>query len=405
MSSPAEPAAASVPVLAGAPGGFSPPPYPYDRLAALSELAAAAEGGMVDLSVGTPGDPPPRAVVAALASSGTEAGYPASVGSLALRRAAAGWVQRRFAVTVDPAHIAACVGTKEFVASAAWYLRLRDPSRDTVLHPAVAYPTYALGAQLAGCRAVGVPERPDGGLDVDAIDPADAARAVVLWVNSPANPTGTVTDLSAVAAWGRRWQVPVISDECYAEFTWATWPPPTILHHGRRGLLALHSLSKRSNLAGVRSGFYAGDPDLVHYLSEIRKHAGLMVPGPVQAASAVAYDDDAHVEVQRDRYRRRLRVLADALAAVGLPCALPDGGFYLWVAAPPWAHQRGAAEGRSASWVLTEALARAGGILASPGDFYGPAGEGHVRLAVVQPDDRLQLAATRLGRAGPLQPR
>lgn len=395
MSTPAGPAAA-----AGA--GFSPPPYPYDRLAALAELAAAAEGGMVDLSVGTPCDPPPAQVVAALASSGAEAGYPTSVGSLALRSAAAGWVQRRFAVTLDPAHIAACVGTKEFVASAAWYLRLRDPGRDTVLHPAVAYPTYALGAQLAGCRAVAVPERAGGGLDVSAIDPADAARAVVLWVNTPSNPTGTLTDLAEAAAWGRRWQVPVVSDECYAEFTWSTWPPPTVLHHGTHGVLALHSLSKRSNLAGVRSGFYAGDPDLVGYLSEVRKHAGLMVPGPVQAASAVAYDDDAHVEVQRGRYRRRLQLLAEALAAVGLPCPQPDGGFYLWVAAPPWAHRRGAVEDRPPSWVLSEALARAGGILASPGDFYGPAGDGHVRLAVVQPDDRLQLAVRRLRQAGVL---
>lgn len=384
----------------GVPSGFNPPPYPYDRLAELAERAARLDGGLVDLSVGTPGDPPPRAVVHALATSASEAGYPTSVGSLALRAAAAGWLRRRFGLEVEPAHVAACVGTKELVASSAWYLRLRRPERDTVLHPAVAYPTYALGAELARCRAVGIPEKPGGGLDFAAVDPADAERAVVLWVNSPANPTGTLTDLGAAAAFGRRYSVPVLSDECYSEFTWSCWPPPTILHHGPEGVLAVHSLSKRSNLAGVRSGFYSGDPELVRFLSEVRKHAGLMVPGPVQAASVVAYADDEHVDLQRQRYRRRLELVAGALAEAGMPCHLPDGGFYLWVAAPPWALEQGRHEGRPASWVVTEALAISAGILASPGDFYGEAGRDSIRLAVVQPDDRLQLAAERLVHAG-----
>ena len=191
---------------------------------------------MVDCSIGTPCDPPLRAVVDALASSGTERGYPASAGSAQLREAAAAWLARRFELADVPvSSVAACVGTKELVASVPHVLRLREPERDTVLYPAVSYPTYAMGAELAGCRAVPVPPRPGrlGGLDLDAIDPADAERALVLWSNSPSNPTGGLGDLGAEAAWGRAHGVPVFSDECYAEFTW-DGPPRSVLQHGRR---------------------------------------------------------------------------------------------------------------------------------------------------------------------------
>ena len=376
-------------------GSFTPPPYPYHRLGALAEVAAGAPGGRVDLSVGTPCDPPPPAVVSALGTSGTERGYPSSVGSPALRQAAARYLGRRFGVEVDPGAVAACVGTKELVASTAWYLRLRSPGRDTVLGPALAYPTYAMSATLAGCRYVAVPEGPGGGPALESVSADDAARAVVLWVNSPANPTGTVCDLGAPAAWGRAHDVPVCSDECYAEFTWAG-PPRTILEHGDDGVLAVHSLSKRSNLAGIRVGFYAGDADLVHYLSEVRKHAGLMVPGPVQAAAVVALGGDAPVEAQRARYHRRLERLAGALCAAEMPASLPDGGFYLWVAAPEWAAGHGAASGRSGAWELAEVLAREAGILVSPGEFYGDDAGRFVRMALVVPDDRLELAVSRL---------
>ena len=380
---------------AAGPGGFVPPPYPYDRLAVAARRAAEHEGGAVDLSVGTPCDPPPPAAVAALGASGTERGYPPSVGSAALRRSVADWVERRFGARLDPAQVAACVGTKEFVASAAWYLSLRTPGRDTVLAPAVAYPTYALGAALARCRVVGVPERPGGGLDLDAVAEADAERALCLWVNSPANPTGTLTDLAAAAAWGRARGVPVLSDECYAEFTWAG-PPATVVGTGTEGVVAVHSLSKRSNLAGVRVGAYAGDGELVGYLAEMRKHAGLMVPGPVQAAAVVAWEDDAHVEHQRARYHRRLRRLADILTGAGLAAAPPAGAFYLWVPVPAWAAAQGAEEGRGGAWVLTEALAEAAGAVVSPGEFYGPSAADHVRVAAVQPDERIELVARRL---------
>jgi succinyldiaminopimelate transaminase len=361
------------------PGGFVPPPYPYDRLNDSKAAASAFDGGIVDLSIGTPFDPPAPAVVAALANSGSERGYPASIGSKRLREAAVGWMARRFGVEVPLANVAACVGTKEFVAGVVTYLRLRTPDRDTVLFPSVAYPTYEMGATLAGCRAVPVD-------DLAGIDPEAAGRALCLWVNSPANPTGDLADLGAAAAWGRAHGVPVLSDECYAEFTWDGLPH-SILEHGLDGVLAVHSLSKRSNLAGLRVGFYAGDTELVHYLSEVRKHAGFMVPGPVQAAAVVALDDDDHVDAQRERYLERLQYFADVLRAEGAKVDLPGGSFYLWARAPG-----------DDAWAFTRDLAERGGCLVSPGDLYGPAGAGHVRVAVVQPLERLALVAERLGR-------
>jgi succinyldiaminopimelate transaminase len=367
------------------PTGFVPPPYPYDRLDEVKVLADAHEGGCVDLSVGTPCDPPPQAVIDALGSSGAERGYPPSVGTPSLRRAARDWLQRRTGVEVDTNELAACVGTKEFVALLPQLLHLRNPERDTVLYPAVSYPTYAMGATLAGCRAVPVPVDDLWRIDLRTIAPADARRALALWVNTPGNPAGGLDDLDAAAAWGRENGVPVFSDECYLEFTW-DGPGRTILTNGTQGLVAVHSLSKRSNLAGARAGFYAGDADLVRYLSEVRKHIGLMVPGPVQAAAVIAFGDDEHVDVQRSRYRARLERMIEVLDAIGIEATMPQGGFYLWVAAPG-----------GDAWGLTRELAAKAGVLVSPGEFYGEAGARHVRIAVVQPDDRIDLVARRLG--------
>jgi succinyldiaminopimelate transaminase len=379
--------------------GFTPPPYPYDQLQALAQLAAKSPGGLVDLSVGTPCDPPPPAVVAALSNSDAERGYPSSVGSPAFREAAARYLGRRFGVSVEPSGLAACVGTKELVASLAWHLRLRTPGFDTVLGPALAYPTYAMGATLAGCRYVGVAAGPDGVMDLDALSDDDVARALVLWVNSPANPNGALSDLGPMVQWARQHGVLLCSDECYAEYTWAG-DPASVLRHGADGVLAVHSLSKRSNLAGLRAGFYAGDPELVGYLSVLRTHAGLMVPGPVQAAAVAALDDDAHVEVQRSRYHRRLVRAVEAFLAAGLDARMPAGGFYLWVPVPDWACRAGQATERDGAWVLAEALARASGILVSPGEFYGVDGRGFVRVAVVVPDERLDGALDRLASGG-----
>ena len=285
-------------------------------------------------------------------------------------------MSRRFGVEIEPSSVAACVGTKELVASTPQYLRLRSPDRDTVLHPRLAYPTYAMGATLAGCRAVPYD-------DLDSIDPADAGRALCLWVNSPANPHGDLVDLGAAAAWGRTNGVPVLSDECYIEFTWSG-PGRTILEHGADGVLPVHSLSKRSNLAGARAGCYAGDGELVRFLGEVRKHAGLMVPGPVQAAAVAAWGDDAHVEDQRAVYRRRLERLRAVLDLMGVEAPMPDGGFYLWAEAPD-----------GDAWGLAGRLAADLGVICTPGETFGPTGAGHVRLAAVQPDDRIELVWTR----------
>jgi succinyldiaminopimelate transaminase len=364
--------------------GFVPPPYPYDRLAPLKALAEQDPGGLVDLSVGTPCDPPPASVTARLADPGAAQRYPPSIGTGAYRDAAAGWLARRFGVELDTDQVAACVGTKELVAGAPQWLRLRRPDRDTVLYPAVSYPTYAMGATLAGCRAVAVAVDDRWRLRLDAIDPADAERALCLWTNTPANPTGALDDLGEAAAWGRDHGVPVLSDECYAEFTW-DGPARSILRHGTEGVLAVHSLSKRSNFAGARIGFFAGDGDLMTYLSEVRKHAGFMAPGPVQAAGAAAWSDDDHVATQRDRYRERLELLREAFGALGLAVPSPAGAFYLWVPAP---------EGDA--WALADRLAREAGILVSPGEFYGPSGAGHVRVAAVAPTDSIRRLRDRL---------
>lgn len=363
--------------------GFVPPPYPYDRLDRLTPIASKHDGGVVDLSIGTPMDAPPAAVVRALGASNAERGYPASIGTTELRAAATRWMRRRFDVEVDPAGVGACIGTKEFVATLPQWLKLRRPDRDTILYPAASYPTYEMGAILAGCRPVPVALTPSGELDLDSIETVDADRALALWVNSPSNPTGAVDDLGRIGAWGRERGVVVFSDECYVEFTWAG-PGRTILEHGLEGVVAVHSLSKRSNLAGARVGFYAGDPELVRYLQEVRKHVGMMVPGPVQAAAVVALDDDEHVEDQRVRYRERLERLADILGAwSGDRIALPLGGFYLWFPVDD-------------GWAYTERLAAAAGAIVSPGEFYGPTVADHVRVAVVQPDERIQLVAERL---------
>ncbi len=364
--------------------GFEPPPYPYDRLDAYQKMANEFDGGIVDLSIGTPCDPPPQAVIDALAGSGSERGYPASIGSENLRRSIARWMGRRFAIDVPISRIAACIGTKEFVATTPQYMKLRRPGRDTVIYPAVAYPTYEMGATLAGLRALPVPMNAEGHMDFASLSEDDIARALMVWVNSPSNPTGGLDDLKYAANWGRKHDIPVFSDECYAEFTWGT-APQSNLQHGLDGVIAVHSLSKRSNLAGVRVGFYSGDAEIVDYLKEVRKHAGFMVPGPAQAAGVAALDDDEHVRVQRDRYKSRLEMMAKTLTAwSGIDIALPAGGFYLWFNAGD-------------AWEFTEKLARGGGALVSPGDFYGAGGSHNVRVAVVQPDAKLAMVAKRLG--------
>jgi aspartate/methionine/tyrosine aminotransferase len=257
-----------------------------------------------------------------------------------------------------------------------------------VLYPALAYPSYEMGAVLAGCRAVPVPLDASWRIDLSAIRDEDAARALCLWVNTPGNPAGALDDLGAAAAWGRARGVPVVSDECYVEFTWSG-PPRSILQHGSDGVLAVHSLSKRSNLAGLRVGFYAGDPDLAWYLRETRRHQGFLIPGPAQAAGAAALRDQDHVDVQAARYHRRLEVLVDVLESLGVAAEMPEGGFYLWVDAP---------EGDEMA--LVRRLAAELGVLTSPGTVFGPDGAGRVRVAAVVTDDDLEVVCCRAADTG-----
>ena len=363
---------------------FIPPPYPYDRLDELKASGERHPGGLVDCSIGTPIDPPPASVVAALSTSETERSYPPSIGTEAFREQVAAWSHTRFGVRIDPgSEVAAAVGTKEFVAGLPHWMKLRNPSRDTVLYPAVSYPSYEMGATLAGCRAVAVPVNEDWSIQLESISEEDAKRALLMWVNTPGNPAGGLDDLEAVAEWGRRNDVPVFSDECYCEFTW-DGPPRTILSTGSEGVVSVHSLSKRSNLAGLRVGFYSGDADIVNYLREIRKHAGFMVPGPAQAAAVAALSDQDHVENQRTTYLARIERLSKIMARLGVEAPLPRGGFYLWVPAP---------EGDA--WLFVRRLIEDLGLLASPGEFYGKAGAEYVRIAAVQGDERIALLEER----------
>ncbi|MEX2256363.1 MAG: succinyldiaminopimelate transaminase [Acidimicrobiia bacterium] len=373
---------------AGVEGGFVPPPYPHDRLGELRAIAAAAPGGLIDASVGTPVDPTPQvALEAASTALGEATGYPATIGAPALREAAAAWIRRRFGVTVAADAVMACLGTKEVVAGLPRLLSLRNPDRDTVLYPALSYPTYAMGATLAGLRAVPVPVDEHWRPDVTAVDRDDVDRALLLWCNDPANPSGVSAsraELAATVEWARARDIVVASDECYAEFTYddtgAPAAPITVLDRGNDGVLAVHSLSKRSNMAGFRVGFVAGDADLVRYLGEVRKHAGMMVSTPMQAAAAAALGDDSHVDEQRARYATRRARALPALEAFGL---VHDGGpsaFYLWL--------RSAGE-ETDGWELAGRLARAG-VLGAPGDLYGPAGASHVRLALTLTDDQVE---------------
>jgi succinyldiaminopimelate transaminase len=329
--------------------------------------------------VGTPVDPVPRVVADALVAARDSPGYPAAAGTPALRAAAAGWLARNHQVTVDPAAVLPVIGTKELIASLPTLLGC-GPG-DLVTYPPLAYPTYHVGALLAGAR----PAAADGTL---ALGPEQVRLA---WLNSPSNPTGQVLPaehLRKVANWARERGTIVASDECYLGFGWDA-TPVSVLHPdacdgSHQGLLAVHSLSKRSNLAGYRAGFVTGDPQLVRELLEIRKHAGLLVPAPVQAAMVAALNDDEHAAVQRARYAARRARLRPALAAAGWEVQHSEAGLYLWAAHP--AHD---------CWGSVHALAAAG-ILVAPGELYGPAGHRHVRVALTATDERIDAAVSRL---------
>ena len=361
--------------------GHRLPEFPWDRLAPYAEVARAHPDGVVDLSVGTPVDATPAVVTDALTAAADSPGYPYAAGTAAVRDAASRWLLRRLQVDCPPAQVLPTIGSKEAVALLPFLLGLRG----RVLHPALAYPTYDVGARLAGCEPVAVPMA-DGLLDLDALH-ATGDGAAMLWLNYPANPHGAVAPESHVAAvveWAQARGVLLVSDECYAELTWDA-PHFSPLRLATEGVIALHSLSKRSNAAGLRAALVVGDGDVVGRLLEVRRHAGLLVPGPVQAAMSAALDDDAHVEVQRARYLARRGVLGDALRDAGLVVEHSAGGLYLWASHPAY----------DDCWAIVERLAQRG-ILVAPGEFYGVAGRAHVRVALTATDERVAAAARRL---------
>jgi succinyldiaminopimelate transaminase len=372
--------------------GASLPDFPWDSLAGAKALAASHPDGLVDLSVGTPVDPTPAVVAEALRSAANAPGYPQTYGTAPLREAVAAWFARRRGVpALDPDGVLPTVGSKELVAWLPFLLGLAEG--DVVAHPAVAYPTYDVGARLARATPLGA----------DTVEELDAAwdagqRIRLLWLNSPSNPTGavrTVAELAALVAWARAHDVVVASDECYAELGWEpehdttvgglvpSVLDPRVCGGDHTGLLVAYSTSKQSNLAGYRAAFLAGDVALVRELLELRKHAGMIVPWPVQVALQAALSDDGHVAVQREVYRRRREVLRNALQGAGFRVDGSVAGLYLWST-------------RDEPCRTTIDALAARGVLAAPGDFYGPPGARHVRIALTATDERIEQARRRL---------
>ena len=361
--------------------------FPWDLLAPYGERARSHPDGVVDLSIGTPVDATPDVVRRALADASDAHGYPQTYGTPALRQAVADWFARRRSATVDPAGVLPTVGSKELVGLLPAMLGLG--AGDTVVLPRVAYPTYAIGARLAGAEMLATD---------DVADWADRPDVKLVWVNSPGNPHGavaTVDELRAVVAAARRTGALVVSDECYAELPWAepfvrdgvpSLLDPRVCDGDVTGLLVTYSLSKQSNMAGYRAAFVAGDPAVVRDLLALRKQIGLIVPAPVQAAMTAALADDAHVAEQREAYRRRREILVPALTDAGFVIDLSEAGLYLWTRRP----------GRAGDcWGLVDWFAERG-VLVAPGAFYGEDGARHVRISLTASDERVRAAADRL---------
>ena len=355
------------------------PDFPWDHLTRYAARARAHVDGIVDLSVGTPVDPTPEVVQQALRDGADSPGYPMTVGRPETRQACVDWLERRHGVTslgVDA--VLPVIGSKELIASLPTHLGLGQG--DLVVYPRLAYPTYEVGARLAGARAMAT----------DSLTSIGPARVSLLWINSPSNPTGKVLPvdhLRKVVAWARERGVLLVSDECYIESAWDERPlsvlHPDVCDGDHTGLLAVHSLSKRSNLAGYRCAFVAGDPTVVGELLAVRKNLGLQMPGPQQGAMRAALDDDAHADEQHARYAARRARLKSAVEQAGFRVDESQGSLYLW-----------ATRGESC-WETVGALADLG-ILVAPGEFYGPAGAEHVRVAFTATDERVDEAVRRL---------
>ncbi|MEV7725537.1 succinyldiaminopimelate transaminase [Streptomyces sp. NPDC101733] len=356
------------------------PTFPWDKLEPYKATAAAHADGIVDLSVGTPVDPVPQLIQRALIEAADSPGYPTVWGTPALRDAITGWLRGRLGASAAGHHnVLPVVGSKELVAWLPTQLGLG--AGDKVAYPRLAYPTYEVGARLCGAEAVVYD-------DPTTLDPTGVK---LLWLNSPSNPTGKVLakeELIRIVAWAREHGILIFSDECYLELGWEA-EPVSVLHDdvcggSYEGLVAVHSLSKRSNLAGYRAAFIAGDAEVLGELLQIRKHGGMMTAAPVQAAVVAALGDHEHVEEQRARYSARRDALRAALEAHGFRVEHSEASLYLWVTRD------------EPCWDTVAHLASLG-ILVAPGDFYGEAGANFVRVAFTATDERVEAAVKRLG--------
>ena len=348
-----------------------------------AKRAAEHPDGLVDLSIGSPVDPTPTVIREALAHATDAHAYPTTIGTFGLREAIVSWFARRRGVpglTIE--NVLPTIGSKEFVAWAAFMLQLGEG--DVIVHPRAAYPTYAIGAAIAGATALA------------SDDPAEWPAATrLVWLNSPGNPDGRVLDQDALRerlARARELGAIVVADECYAELGWdGPWSSnripslldPEVTGGDMSNILVAYSLSKQSNLAGYRAAFVAGDAALLAKLLVIRKHAGMMLPAPVQAAMAAALNDDAHVAQQKEIYRARREALIPALQHAGFTVEGSEAGLYLWLT-----------EGKDA-WESISRLADLG-ILGGPGHFYGDHFPDHVRLSLTASDERIAAAVERL---------
>ena len=340
-------------------------------MAPIGEKARSHPDGIIDLSQGTPVDPTPEFIQREFAAASNAPGYPLTIGTPELRAAMRTWASQVLGATGE-FDVLPTIGSKELVA---WLPTILEAK--VVLYPEVAYPTYLVGAMIANAQALAV------GIDAKAWPAAQLA-----WINSPSNPTGRVhseAELLDVIAYSRQTGTVIASDECYFSFPDSKSATSILkLAAGdNRNLLAVHSLSKRSNLAGYRAGLIIGDSDLIAKIRELRKHAGMMVPLPVQRAMVVALADETHVNLQSERYRARRAILQPVLEAAGFKVDFTEAGLYIWCS-------RGESDWESVSWLAQF------GILATPGHFYGAKGSSHIRVALTATDDAIKTAAKRI---------
>jgi acetylornithine aminotransferase len=355
-------------------------PYPFEELDRRKAAAVAAGRTVIDFGVGDPRDvTPPFIREAARAAIEPVSSYPRARGLPELRRAIATWVGTRFGVTLDPdAQVLPTLGSKELVFSLAQVVLDPAAGRDLVVVTAPGYPIPERGARFSGGRVIRLPLREATGFlpDLDAVDDATWRRTALLWLNYPNNPTGAVAPLvflERAAGLAQRHGFLVASDEAYSEL-WFDRPPSSILQVGDpTNVVALNTLSKRSSMTGYRSGFAAGDPELIDALAVLRPSVGVTPQEFVQRASVAAWSDEDHVRENRERYGRKRDRFLELFATKGIDVAGSVATFYLWVRVPGGIP--------SATWAIM--LLDEGGIVVAPGSFFGPEGEGFVRMAMV----------------------